>query len=86
MAKLAGFLNGADYLCGHNIVNHDLKYIRDVIEKAKIAPGNIIDTLYFSALLFPCKPYHALLKDEKLQTGELNNPVNDASKTKGAFL
>ncbi|MBO5522953.1 MAG: RecQ family ATP-dependent DNA helicase, partial [Roseburia sp.] len=42
--------------------------------------GAVIDTLCLSALLFPQKPYHRLLKDDKLQTEELNNPLNDAVK------
>ena len=46
----------------------------------------LIDTLYLSALLFPRKPYHALVKDEKLLTYELNNPVNDALKAKELFF
>ena len=31
-------------------------------------------------LLFPRRPYHKLLKDDKIQTEELNNPLNDAKK------
>ncbi|HHX74679.1 MAG TPA: RecQ family ATP-dependent DNA helicase, partial [Firmicutes bacterium] len=86
MTQFIKFLAGADYLCGHNIFNHDLQYLRPHLEKAGIVPGKIIDTLYLSALLFPRKPYHALLKDEKLQSDELNNPVNDAIKAKELFL
>ncbi len=73
------FIKGAEYLCGHNIVSHDSKYIE--------APDKIryIDTLYISPVLFPNKPYHALLKDDKLQTDELNNPLNDAQKAKELF-
>ena len=44
-----------------------------------------IDTLYLSPLLFPERPYHALLKDDKLQTDELNNPLNDAEKARRLF-
>ncbi len=44
-----------------------------------------IDTLYLSPLLFPRKPYHALLKDDKLQTEELNNPLNDSIKAMQLF-
>ena len=44
-----------------------------------------IDTLFLSPLLFPNKPYHRLLKDDKLQTDELNNPLNDAIKAKELF-
>ena len=45
-----------------------------------------IDTLYLSPLLFPRRPYHALLKDDKLQSDELNNPVNDSEKARRLFL
>ncbi|MGN1103211.1 MAG: RecQ family ATP-dependent DNA helicase, partial [Huintestinicola sp.] len=73
------FIEGAEYLCGHNIVDHDAKYI-DIPDTVKL-----IDTLYLSPLLFPNKPYHKLLKDDKLQTDELNNPLNDAIKAKELF-
>lgn len=73
------FITNSEYLCGHNIINHDAKYI-EVPEKTKC-----IDTLYLSPLMFPNKPYHALLKDDKLQTDELNNPLNDAVKAKELF-
>jgi ATP-dependent DNA helicase RecQ len=43
-----------------------------------------IDTLFLS-LFFPTRPYHHLLKDDKLQTEELNNPVNDSLKAKDLF-
>lgn len=84
-AELADFLKDVKFVCGHFITQHDLKYIGHWIEKAGISPGNIIDTLYWSPLLFPSKPYHALLKDDKLQTDELNNPLNDATKAKDLF-
>lgn len=77
------FIKGADFVCGHNIIHHDLKYIDGLIN-ANITP-NYIDTLYLSPLLFPKKPYHKLLKDDKLQTDELNNPLNDAIKAKELF-
>lgn len=73
------FIESSDYLCGHNIINHDSKYI-EAPEKIKY-----IDTLYISPVLFPNKPYHALLKDDKLQTDELNNPLNDAQKSMELF-
>ena len=68
-----GFVRGADYVCGHNLIYHDLKYLPEPLTGA--AP---IDTLYLSPLLFPCRPYHHLVKDDKLQTDQLNNPLNDA--------
>ena len=73
------FVYGCDTLCGHNIIMHDLKYLQ--------LQGNytIIDTLTLSPLLFPRKPYHRLVKNDKLQVDELNNPVNDAKKARDLF-
>ncbi|MEZ0130202.1 RecQ family ATP-dependent DNA helicase, partial [Flavobacterium sp. LBUM151] len=79
------FLKGSEYVCGHNILNHDIKYIGKAIYDAGITPSNIIDTLYLSPLLFPTKPYHALLKDDKLQTEDTNNPLNDSIKARDLF-
>jgi len=76
------FLRGTQFVCGHNIFNHDLKYIENAIVDAGINPTNIIDTLFLSPLLFPSKPYHALLKDDKLQTEDTNNPLIDSIKAK----
>ena len=77
------FISGAEYLCGHNIVHHDMKYIKPHISNA--ISDKYIDTLYLSPLLFPKRPYHALLKDDKLQADELNNPLNDAQKAEKLF-
>ena len=72
------FISGADFVCGHNIVHHDLVYLSPHFYKPlKAGP---IDTLYLSPLLFACRPYHRLLKDDKLQSDQLNNPLNDAEK------
>ncbi len=79
------FLKGDDYVCGHNILNHDIKYIGKAIYDVGINPQHIIDTLYISPLLFPTKPYHALLKDDKLQTEDTNNPLNDSIKARDLF-
>jgi len=85
LGDFAEFLKGDDYICGHNILNHDIKYIGKVIHDAGINSSNIIDTLHLSPLLFPTKPYHALLKDDKLQTEDVNNPLNDSIKARDLF-
>lgn len=82
IAGFIDFLKDTQFICGHNIFNHDLKYIQKAVTDAGINPSNIIDTLFFSPLLFPAKPYHALLKDDKLQTEDTNNPLNDSIKAK----
>lgn len=82
IVQFAQFLRGVDFICGHNIIKHDFKYLRYAIEENGIAALNVIDTLPLSPLLFPRRPYHALVKDEKLQSDELNNPVNDSKKAR----
>ena len=76
------FLNGTKFVCGHNILKHDIKYVGEAIEKVGINSKNIIDTLFLSPLLFPTKPYHALVKDDKLQSEDINNPLNDSYKAR----
>ncbi len=86
IAGFVEFLKGTRFICGHNILNHDLKHIQNAINDAGISQSNIIDTLFLSPLLFPAKPYHALLKDDKLQTEDINNPLNDSIKAKALFF
>ena len=66
ITDFTAFLAGTQFVCGHNIFNHDLKYISSLLQQYGIHAVNAIDTLYLSPLLFPTKPYHALLKDDKM--------------------
>lgn len=75
------FIADCEYLCGHNITSHDYKYLKPFLRKDYI----LIDTLYLSPILFPEKPYHKLVKDDKLLSDELNNPLNDSLKAKSLF-
>ena len=77
------FVSGSDFICGHNIVKHDLKYIGDLIKTSNYI---VIDTLAISPLVAPYKPFHSLMKDDKLNTDSLNNPLNDAKKAKDLFF
>jgi len=86
IADFIKFLNGTEFICGHNILNHDLLYIDKALSDAEIHSDKIIDTLFLSPLLFPTKPYHSLLKDDKLQTEDANNPLNDSIKAKDLFF
>ena len=74
--ELFVFLNGIDYICGHNIIHHDAKYLFTDNTCRRI----LVDTLYISPLLFPERPYHRLVKDDKLICEQMNNPVNDCKK------
>ena len=84
VSDFCAFAADADFLCGHNVVHHDMKYLAPVVDGR--VPKKIIDTLYLSPLLFPKRPYHRLLKDDKLQVEELNNPVNDSQKAQTLFF
>ncbi|HEX9513012.1 MAG TPA: RecQ family ATP-dependent DNA helicase [Puia sp.] len=84
--ELLEFIKGMDFLCGHNIVQHDLKYLQQYTADPKFGMDKAIDTLFLSPLLFPGTPYHHLVKDDKLQTEELNNPLNDAKKARDLFF
>lgn len=67
-----------DYICGHNLIHHDARYLQ--------LNGILIDTLYLSPLLFPKRPYHHLVKDDKLMSEQMNNPVNDCEKAKELLM
>src|SRR6478735_3293747 len=86
VSGFVAFLKDAAFICGHNILNHDLKYIKGAIAEAGVNSKNVIDTLHLSPLLFPARPYHALLKDDKLQTEDANNPLNDSIKARDLFF
>ena len=83
MHDFLDFISNAKFICGHNIIHHDLVFFKPHISGSII--GKCIDTLYLSPLLFPKRPYHSLLKDDKLQSDELNNPLNDAIKAERLF-
>ncbi len=84
VSDFINFVNGTRYICGHNILKHDLPYLQKA-SRINFSVFNCIDTLYLSPLLFPKQPYHALVKDDKLQTEDLNNPLNDAIKAMDLF-
>ncbi len=80
--ELFAFLNDVDYICGHNIIHHDAKHLFS----DKECRHTLVDTLYVSPLLFPERPYHKLVKDDKLLSEQLNNPVNDCRKANDLLL
>ena len=47
--------------------------------------SKIIDTLLLSALLFSNKPYHSLMKEDKLKPEDSNNPLNDSKNAMKLF-
>lgn len=80
--ELMSFLKDVNYVCGHNIIHHDAKFLFDEVKHN----WAFVDTLYMSPLLFPERPYHKLLKDDKLMSEQMNNPVNDCEKARDLFM
>lgn len=83
--QLIKFIKREDYFVGHNIIKHDLVFLHKTKVKKYVDEHKCIDTLFLSTLLFPEKPYHSLIKDDKLYTDSVNNPLNDSKTTQKLF-
>lgn len=83
--ELSAFCSGADFVLGHNIVNHDLALAEQICPGAAILDLPVIDTLYLSPLAFPENPYHKLVKNYKLVRTGKNDPVADARLARTIF-
>ncbi len=80
--ELISFLKDVDFVCGHNIIHHDARYLFGDVSNRWL----LVDTLFLSPLLFPERPYHHLLKDDKLVSEQVNNPVNDCEKARDLLM
>ncbi|MCR5066303.1 MAG: hypothetical protein K6A67_11145, partial [Bacteroidales bacterium] len=49
--EFEAFVSSCDTLCGHNIINHDLKYLEQSIPQTSLSEKTIIDTLQLSVCL-----------------------------------
>lgn len=77
MSAMLPYLRHWDILVGHNILKHDLQFLLQAKEiPISIYQKPIIDTLWLSSLIFIRYPYHALIKDYKLD--KTNDPIQDA--------
>ncbi|MFN6946196.1 MAG: RecQ family ATP-dependent DNA helicase [Cytophagaceae bacterium] len=83
VGSFENFIANADFLCGHNILHHDVPFLKE--NGLNLSNKKFIDTLYWSPLLFPKNPYHRLVKDDKLDPEGRNNPLNDSIKAKDLF-
>ncbi|NLC37581.1 MAG: RecQ family ATP-dependent DNA helicase [Alcaligenaceae bacterium] len=73
--------SGADFVLGHNIIEHDLPILNDYAPQLSLLALPRIDTLRLSPLAFPQNPYHRLIKDYKLVRDSLNSPLSDCRST-----
>ncbi|MBK8100898.1 MAG: RecQ family ATP-dependent DNA helicase [Planctomycetes bacterium] len=77
LAALNGFVAGAPFVFGHNVLWHDLPWLRENASESALLRLPVVDTLVLSVLAFPEHPYHALVKDHKLVAESLPDPVRD---------
>ena len=77
LAELDAFGRDARFILGHNILNHDLPFLKSAFPKTGILDRPVIDTLFLSPLAFPRNPYHRLVKDYKLVRASINDPLED---------
>ena len=69
--------NGAHWLMGHNILAHDLRYLKEAAPDLPWLSLPVLDTLRLSPLAFPQNPYHRLIKNHKIISSSLNSPEAD---------
>lgn len=88
MHEFERFAEAADYVCGHNIVDHDIPVLMEHGIDYRFHQKESIDTLYLSALLFAEKPYHSLIKDYGLFDGKVyhNDPLSDSNLAFRLFM
>ncbi len=78
---LDNYVAGAEFVLGHNVIEHDLLYLREARSNLRILTQPPIDTLWLNPLAFPRNPYHRLVKhykDGRLQAGNASDPELDA--------
>lgn len=73
------------FICGHNFIDHDKKFLSNSSFNPVFKSVPIIDTLYLSMLLFPHKKTHKLEKPYKNELNIENNPLGDARQTMELF-
>ncbi|TVQ99466.1 MAG: RecQ family ATP-dependent DNA helicase [Desulfovibrionales bacterium] len=86
LASVDSFFTNRSFLLGHNILEHDLPWLREHFPAASILKLPALDTLHLSPLAFPRNPYHHLVKDYKLVKVAVNDPVQDCLQAERVFL
>lgn len=77
LAEMQPLAEGAEWLMGHNFLEHDLPYLKKAAPDQAWLSLPVIDTLKLSPLAFPQNPYHRLIKNYKIISSELNSPLAD---------
>lgn len=78
------FVDGADYLLGHNLIEFDAIHLAAADSELRLLRLPFVDTLRLNPLCFPRNPYHHLVKHYQnagLKRAQLNDPKLDAELT-----
>ncbi|MDE0149498.1 MAG: RecQ family ATP-dependent DNA helicase [Rhodospirillaceae bacterium] len=81
LRKLDALADGADFLLGHNLIEHDLPWLAAASPDLRLLKLPAVDTLRLSPLAFPSNPYHRLVKHYKdggLVRSQRNDPALDS--------
>jgi ATP-dependent DNA helicase RecQ len=70
------------YICGHNFINHDKKFLLETSFNPIFDTAKIIDTFFVSMLIYPDKLSHKLSKPYKTDVHIQNDPFGDCVATK----
>ncbi|MDR2265964.1 MAG: hypothetical protein LBE09_00025, partial [Christensenellaceae bacterium] len=79
------FIKNAKFLCGHNILKHDKKYILHYMPEYDLSKIEQIDTLYLWPLVSPARMYYKLIKTYKSDAQTKNNPHLDSKLARELF-
>ena len=88
LKKLDQFVDGAEYLLGHNLIDFDAIHLAAADPDLRLLKLPRVDTLRLNPLCFPRNPYHHLVKhyhDGGLKRAQLNDPKLDAELALGLF-
>ncbi len=87
LTKIEKWIKQAEYICGHNIIAHDIPFLKKVLAPEIFRNKIIVDTLLWSPLLFSDNPYHKLVKGYKIvNDSDYNNPLSDCKLTKQLLI
>jgi ATP-dependent DNA helicase RecQ len=85
--KLEHWIRESKYICGHNILNHDIPELKKKLGNQIFHEKKFIDTLLWSPLLFVKRPNHKLTKGYRIvNASEVNNPLSDCKLTEDYLI
>ncbi len=77
-AALDAMAAGGPLLVGHNLLAHDLPRLQAALPELGLLGLPAVDTLPLSAMAFPTRPFHRLIKPYKTVLEVENDPLADA--------